>query len=318
MTLSILIVNWKSRDYLRRCLASVRSTCAELAPQIVVVDGGSFDGCGEMLALEFPQVEFVQSADNIGFGRSNNLGFEKVTGETVLLLNPDTELQEGAVSALLAEMEYLPAAGILGPRLLNTDGSLQTSCVQALPTPLNQALDSEFLRRLFPQSSLWGIRDAFSSACPVEVEAVSGACMLLRSHTFRAIGGFSPDYFMYGEDLDLCARVQRLGLKIYHIPHAQVGHHSGGSSVGAFSETSAVMMRESVGIFIRKHQGSVAGFAYRLFMAASSLTRMLLLAVPCALSRAASSKARYCLSLRKWTAILRWSAGGERLPVRSS
>jgi len=317
MTLSILIVNWRSKDFLRRCLSSIDATCASLAPQVVVVDGGSFDGCGEMLAVEFPRVTFIQSPENIGFGRSNNLGFERVTGEAVLLLNPDTELQEGAVSALLQELQRLPAAGILGARLVNSDGSLQTSCVQSLPTPLNQALDSEFLRGLFPRSSLWGVRNVFSSVDPVEVEAVSGACMMLRSHTFRALGGFSPEYFMYGEDMDLCAQVRQLGLKIFHVPRAVIVHHSGGSTVGAFSETSAVIMRESISIFIRKHQGGAAAFAYRLCMAVSSLVRMLLLALPCALSRAASSRDRYCLSLRKWTAILRWSAGGERFPARS-
>src|SRR5688572_28797322 len=102
--LSILIVNWNSKDYLRKCLQSIRTTCAELSPQIIVVDG-SFDGCGQMLAAEFPEVEFVQIAENLGFGRSNNLGFERVTGDNLLLLNPDTELKAGAVQALLCKIE---------------------------------------------------------------------------------------------------------------------------------------------------------------------------------------------------------------------
>ena len=104
MKLSILIVNWNSKDYMRECLHSISGTCGHLSPQVVVVDGGSFDGCAEMLAAEFPEVEFVQSPENIGFGRSNNLGFERVTGEALLLLNPDTELQPGAVDALLTAL----------------------------------------------------------------------------------------------------------------------------------------------------------------------------------------------------------------------
>ncbi len=99
--LSVVIVNWRSKDFLRRCLKTLQTTCGEHQPQIVVVDGASFDGCAEMLAAEFPAVDFVQSSTNIGFGRCNNLGFSRVTGEALLLLNPDTELRENAVSTLL-------------------------------------------------------------------------------------------------------------------------------------------------------------------------------------------------------------------------
>ena len=146
--LSILIVNWHSRDYLRRCLETVAATCADFAPQVIVVDGASFDGCDEMLSREFPAVKFIQSRENIGFGRSNNLGFAEVTTDAVLLLNPDTELRPGAVPRLMSVLDTMPQAGIVAGRLLNSDGALQTSCVQSFPTPLNQALDSGFLRNL--------------------------------------------------------------------------------------------------------------------------------------------------------------------------
>ena len=103
-SLSIVIVNWRSKDYLRGCLRAVAATCAELSPEIIVVDGASFDGCGEMLAAEFPYVHFVQIQENIGFGQCNNLGFSHATGEVVMLLNPDTELQPGSVQRMLAEL----------------------------------------------------------------------------------------------------------------------------------------------------------------------------------------------------------------------
>ena len=280
MTVSILIVNWKSKDYLRQCLCTVRATCGSIFPQIVVVDGASFDGCAEMLATEFPEVEFVQSRENIGFGRSNNLGFARVSGEALLLLNPDTELRENAVSLLLKHLEELPGAGILGVRLLNSDGSLQTSCVQSLPTPLNQALASESLRRLFPNSRLWGI-SALRQSAPSEVEAVSGACMMMRSETFRQVAGFNPDYFMYGEDMDLCARIRHLGLKVYHLPMVEIIHHGGRSSTGVFSKRTAVCMRASVHRFIRAHQGAGSALGYRFLMSVSSLVRLALLLPGC-------------------------------------
>jgi GT2 family glycosyltransferase len=311
--LSILIVNWNSKDHLRRCLETVCSTCRDIPLQIIVVDGGSFDGCNEMLAAEFPEVEFVQSKENIGFGRSNNLGFEHVTSEALLLLNPDAELKPNAVRLLLEQLRSTPEMGIIGARLLNSDGSLQTSCVQSLPTPLNQSLNSEFLRRLFPRSKLWGVTALESKEKPQQVEAVSGACMMLRSETFRRLGGFDPRYFMYGEDMDLCHRTALSGLKIFYLPTAEIVHHGGGSSVGKFSRLSAVFMRESVGMFIRTHQGILAAVLYRLFMAVSSMIRLVLLVPVCALSQASKKSARFD-SIRKWLAILRWSAGLERSP----
>lgn len=311
MTLSILIVNWNSKDYLRKCLQTVRSTCADLCPQIVVVDSGSFDGCGEMLAAEFPEVEFIQSPDNVGFGRSNNLGVERVSGEALLLLNPDTELTLGAVQEMLASLQSLPKPGILGVRLHRSDGTLQTGCVQSLPTPLNEFLATDFLQRTLKNASVWGTREAFRSAGPVEVECVTGACMLMYSDTFRAVGGFSPQYFMYGEDLDLCFKVRRLGLKIYHIPSVAIIHHGGGSSSGKFNKLSSVVMRESVYLFIRTNRGLAAGIAYRLLMGLSSLIHLALL-VPARLFSCASNKSGHINSMRKWMAILRWSAGVEK------
>lgn len=314
MTLSILIVNWRSKDYVRQCLLSIRTTCAAFRPQIVVVDGASFDGCAGMIRAEFPEVEFVQSQENVGFGKCNNLGFETVTGEAVLLLNPDTELKDGAVSLLLRTLTETPGVGMVGARLLNTDGTLQTSCVQSLPTPLNQALDSEFLRKLFPNSSLWGISALWQSS-PAEVEAISGACMLLRSETFRQAGGFGAQYFMYGEDMDLCAKVRKAGLKIYYEPRAEILHHGGGSTGRAFSKRSAVLMRHSIFLFLRAHRGAVAAFIYRVVMACSAVFRVALLAVVCVLKRAPGDSSRVN-ALRKWLAVFRWSAGLESAMVR--
>ena len=313
MELSIIIVNWNSKDFLRKCLQTVRSTCADLSPQIVVVDDGSFDGCGEMLADEFPEVEFIQSSKNLGFGRANNLGFERVSGDVILLLNPDTELPPGAIPELLAAFQSLPKPGILGVRLHRSDGTLQTSCVQNQPTPLNQFLAADLLKKNLPNVSVWGTREAFKSAGPVEVECVTGACMLMYSNTFRAVGGFSSQYFMYGEDLDLCFKVRRLGLRIYHIPSVAIIHHGGGSSFGEFNKFSAVLMCESVYLFIRTNRGLVAAITYRVLMAVSSLIRVPLLGVAYLFSRA-SKRSAHINSIRKWLGILRWSAGlGKRV-----
>lgn len=313
MKLSILIVNWNSKSFLRRCLETVQLACGKEVPQVIVVDGGSFDGCGEMLAAEFPEVEFVQSPDNVGFGRSNNLGFSRVKGSVLLLLNPDTELKPGAVASLMEQLTILPNAGMIGPRLLNTDGSLQTSCVKALPTPLSQMLDSEFLRRLFPASRLWGTWEAFRSERPVAVEAVSGACMLLRAEVFRRIGGFSPEFFMYGEDMDLCAKVRALGLTVYHHPRAEVVHHGSGSSQTQINQFSTVMVRVAGVIYMRRNHGPFTALLYRILQGVSAAARigavLLALLVVSGPRRAAAR-----LTLEKWWYVLRWAIG--RSPIR--
>ena len=190
MTVSILIVNWNSKDLLRQCLLSIRQTCADLEPQIVVVENGSFDGCAEMITAEFPEVEFIQSIDNIGFGRANNLGLTHVTGDAVWVLNPDTEVRQGALQTLLGELERLPDAGILSPRFLNTDLTLQSS-VHALPRPVRQAFDSEILRRALSPYALWAPPSDFAPPGTVAVEAVPGTAMLMRTETFRSVGGFT-------------------------------------------------------------------------------------------------------------------------------
>ena len=309
-TLSIVIVNWNSKDHLRRCLETIGSTCADLSPKVIVVDGASFDGCGEMLADEFPSVTFMQSPDNIGFGRCNNLGFTEVSSGKVLLLNPDTELRPGAVARLIQVLDERPNAGIVSPRLLNSDGSLQTSCVQSLPTPLNQALDSDFLRNHFPTSGLWGTAEAFRSKSPVAVEVLSGACMLLQTETFRKLGGFREEFFMYGEDVDLCYRAGRAGLINVFVPDAEVVHHGGCSSRSQVSGFGAAMQRVAIETYFRLNRSGLSAASYRLLQAASALIRLSLLLIPLMFGTGLRRE-RVRASARKWMMILRWAVKNE-------
>jgi N-acetylglucosaminyl-diphospho-decaprenol L-rhamnosyltransferase len=309
MTVSILIVNWNSKDFLRQCLWSVRDTCAELSTQVIVVDSGSFDGCAEMLKSEFPEVEFVQSNDNVGFARANNLGFSRVTGDAVLLLNPDTEVRESALQTLLDELARRPDAGILSPRLLNPDLTLQSS-VHALPRPVRQALDSEILRRLLFPYGLWAPPKDFAPAETAAVEAVAGTCMLMWSRTFRELGGFSPEYFMYAEDMDLCFRTLRAGLRIYHVPGAEVVHHGGASAASQGNRFSAVMMREALHSYMVLNHGRRNAWLYRLATGSSSLVRLVILAPGLVWGSEEQRLARKAAYARWWS-VLSWSCGQQ-------
>ena len=308
---SILVVNWNSAGHVRKCLQSVFQQTRALRLEIVVVDSGSYDGCGEMLSREFPAVKFIQSRENVGFARANNLGAGAARAARLLLLNPDTELKEDSIGLMVRRLETLPGAGALGCRLVNGDGSLQTSCVQAFPTVWNQLLDCEFLRRRFPGWSLWGTAPLHGTQ-PARAEVVSGACILVKREVFEQIGGFSECYFMYGEDLDLCFKIKQAGHGVYHTPETAIIHYGGGSTRQSASDFASVMTRESVYRFLRRHRGPASAMGYRLAMAGASVARMVLLLPMLLVAR----QSRRC-TWEKWLAILRWSLGFKRMTAHA-
>ena len=309
-TVSILIVNWNSKDLLRQCLISIRETCADLATQVVVVENGSFDGCAELIAAEFPEVDFIQSPDNIGFGCANNLGLASVTGDAVWVLNPDTEVMPGALQTLLDELETRPDAGIVSPKQLNTDLTLQTS-VHALPRPVRQALDSELLRRALSPYGLWAPPRDFDPSETVAVEAVPGTAMLMRTETFRSVGGFTPEFYMYAEDMDLCFKILRAGLRIYHVPAAVIVHHGGGSSSAQGSTYSAVMTREALRVYMARNRGALSAGSYRVASGVSALAHLALLA-PLTMLSGEPRRSMRKAAFSQWRSVLSWSAGREK------
>ena len=310
--LSIIIVNWNSARYVRKCLETVYARTRELRFEVVVVDNATYDGCGEMLAREFPDAVFIQSAENLGFARANNLGFEQARGGTLLFLNPDTEVHSPAIATLYQALGELPRAGAVGARLLNTDGTVQASCIQSFPTILNQLLDSEFLRTRRPRSPLWGIAPLFvPDAGPTEVEVISGAGLMIRRDVFEQAGKFSAEYFMYAEDLDLCFKVRQEGFLNYYIPQASIVHHGGGSSRQSHSEFSTVMMRESICRFLTKTRGRAYGFCYRVALLLGAACRLLLL-LPLAAARVLTrNQYRATVSIHKSLAIAKWALGRQ-------
>lgn len=306
MKVSIVIVNWNSVYYLKKCLDCLCSKSSKYEVQTVVVDAASYDGAAKLVSEEFPRVEFIQLHENVGFGVANNEALHAANGDVLVLLNPDCEVSLNALDILVDELLTLNGAGIVGPRLLNSDGSLQTSCVNALPTAINRALDCEVLRRLFPRSKLWGTFAAFSSSRPVTVGSVSGACMAMRRDLFVELGGFCPAYFMYCEDIDLCARVQHRGYYIYHVPHCSVVHHGGTSSISQGSTFSAVMMRRSAAKYFLMHHGAVVAFAYRFSQGLVSLLRTCIAWIMVLISTE-DKKAKFKSISKRYSAVCHWA-----------
>jgi GT2 family glycosyltransferase len=310
MDLSIIIINWNSKNFLRECLLSIGKHTTGVSYEIIVIDNASFDGAAELLALDFPQVKYIQSAENLGFARGNNRAAQQASGNYLLFLNPDTEILSNAIGLMFQSAKALPDAGVLGARLLNTDCSLQTSCVQSYPRILNQLLDSEALRNWFPESSLWGTAVLYErSYQPLRVEGISGACMLISHEVFWHVSGFSEEYFMYYEDMDLCRKVQRAGRRNYLVPGAEVVHHGGKSSGGASTRFSSIMMAESAWRYFAKEHGAGWALLFRLCLAGKAFSRSILLSLAYVAPASNSRRERLRRSLRKWTAVFRWAIG---------
>ncbi len=312
MDLSIIIVNWNSKDFLRRCLDSIATEPHPFEWEVLVVDSGSRDGCDLMLKEEFPSVRFFQ-AENIGFARSNNLAFAQAKGEFVLFLNPDTEMAKGALDSMFSAIQRLPQAGVVGCKLLNTDGTIQSSCIKAFPSLLNQMLDTEFLQKLFPRAKLWGmaaLHDAGESVA--EVDVISGACMLLRRDIFKQLGMFTEAYFMYSEDVDLCFKSKAAGHKNYFVPKSVVVHHGGASSAQTTTSSfSSVLMLESRWRFFRRTRSEMYAWLYRIEMTLVCFSRIMLAVLSSPLGLIFNRFARWKQIIGKWYPRLRWTLGLE-------
>jgi GT2 family glycosyltransferase len=320
MKLSIIIVNWNSLAFLQKCLKSVYTHLHDISFEVIVVDNASPETGIELLSTDFPKVLLIKSAVNLGFAGANNLGFRKSSGEYVLFLNPDTEIVDNAIQIMLGHSASLKDPGIIGCKLLNTDLSVQTSCIQTFPTIPNQVLDYEYLRLRWPSWSFWSIDALFSdNANPVSVEVISGACMLLRRDVYERAGMFTEDYFMYAEDLDLCYKVKAVGLRNYYVGKAQVIHHGGQSSNRVnVSNWSTIMRFKGVHQFCVKRQGSLYGSLFRATMGAAALLRIIVLSFAKPFVGNDLRKQSIKNSTSKWLAVLKWSYGGSATLLQAS
>jgi GT2 family glycosyltransferase len=314
MHLSIIIVNWNSKIFLDKCISSIIKNTKQVDFEIIVIDSGSFDGSSEMIRQRYPRVKFLQGQQNLGFAKANNEAFITSCGSNILFLNPDTEVESRSVHALLKNLESITRVGAVGARLLNSDGSVQSTCIRAFPTILNQILDAEVLKKESPFSRLWGMAPLYDQPAKTsKVDAVSGACLMVKRAAFAEVGMFSTDYFMYSEDIDLCYKLNAAGLDNYYIPDATVVHHGGAStaqnSVTIFSD---VMMLESRFRYFRKTRSAFYCRLYQLSMLFVSAIRISLLLIFRPFFKDCEKVNLIGKGLIKWMARLRWTLGHEK------
>jgi hypothetical protein len=302
MDLSIIIVNWNSINYLRVCIASILQHTRGIAFEVVVVDNASPAGDADIIEREFKDIVFIRSPKNLGFAGANNCGFRRSTGDCVLFLNPDTELLGPAINRMFEKVKALPDCGIMGCKLLNSDHSVQTSSIQKFPTISNQLFQSEVLRLRWPGFPLWNIGPLFSSSPqPARVEAITGACMMMRRKVFEEVGLYSEDYWMYSEDLDLCFKVQRAGFRNYYTGEATILHHAGKSSNPGWA--MKMKLRSDLR-FLTISRGRFYTLAFRTAMVFNALARMAVIAILYPFGRLAGRQKGLEQTWAKWRMIL--------------
>ncbi len=271
--LSIIIVNWNTRDLLRQCLHSVLADADTMQPHRVetfVVDNASTDGSVQVVRAEFPWVRLIENEENVGFATANNQAIRQSCGEYLLLLNSDTEIRPGALAALVHFLDRHPAVGAAGARLLNPDGTLQISSYPA-PTLLREFWRLFHLDALYPYACYR--MQTWSLDTPRAVDMVQGAALVLRRKTLNQVGLLDEDYFMYTEEVDLCFRIRQAGWCIYWIPQAAIVHY-GGQSTQQVAPEMFLRLYESKLLYLRKHYGHSAGRVYKAILLLASLCRI--------------------------------------------
>lgn len=265
MDLSVILVNWNTRDLLRRCLESLRGALAGIEAEIVVVDNASADGSAAMVRDQFPQVRLIANSENRNYAAGSNQGLAAATGEHLLLLNPDTELTATAVRALLEFLQARPRAGAVAPLLAHPDGGAQAS-VRRFPTPALMA------RTVFGRALGRADADGYwiepdPEGEPVVVDQPMASCFLVRATALREIGGFDEQFPLFFNDVDLCFRLRQAGWEIWYVPRVRVLHHGGASTRQARPRAIRESHRGLQRYFAKHHRREMNGVAFGGLMA---------------------------------------------------
>ncbi len=268
MDLSIVIVNWNTRDLLTQCLDSIYGNPPQRSFQVWVIDNNSSDASSAMVRERFPRANLIANDTNVGFARANNQGIRQSTGQLVLLLNSDTRVHPGALDRLVDYMEDHPKVGVAGVRLLNLDGS-----IQYYPTSLPRLSNQLAMLWYLP-----GRREFLTGRTgqhePCEVDRVKGACLAVRHEVLDQIGLMDEGLFLYAEEDDICQRARQAGWKIVFLPSVLVTHY-GGASTEQMSEQALIHLYRGKLWFVRKYRGRLEAGLLKLVIGASYLARIL-------------------------------------------
>ena len=315
--LTIVIVNWNSKDMLRDCINSILKYNDMRLIRIVVVDNDSSDKSAEMINILFPFIMLINSGGNIGFARANNMALPHINSPYVLFLNPDTLVYEDTIGKMIQFMENHKEVGLAGCRMrypegridnLGTDGGAHTLALQWFTSPITELISIMFLtdKNILRFKKILPYHDPNKSGY---VNKIMGTCMMIRKNVLDKIGGFDERFFMYGEDADLCKRISDAGWKLYYMSDAQIVHYCGGSSNKTIKEFPIITRCESIQKLIHKYYGKCGTILYRVVVFIGSIIRIMLLFIENVISLSILKKKKLYNneSIKKYYIMLKWT-----------
>ncbi|NKX43581.1 glycosyltransferase family 2 protein [Roseicyclus persicicus] len=272
MDLSVVIVNWNTEDLLRDCLRSVFAGLGPVQAEVIVVDNASSDGSVAMVRAEFPGVQLIETGRNLGFAGGNNVALRIATGRHVMLLNTDTLVHGDVLPRAVAWMDAHPQVGVMGPRVLNADGTVQPSS-SAFPSLTHLAMQTLGLTRIrrLDRYRMTG----WDRTTEARVEVISGAAMFVRRAAMDEVGLLDEAFFFYGEETDWCHRFARAGWELRFVPIPEITHFGGGAA-HRLNHRRDVLMTQGTTRLHRKHGGLAAGIACFAILAAHNASRAVL------------------------------------------
>lgn len=297
--LSVIIVNWNTRELLLNCIDSFYRTVKGLTSEIFVVDNGSSDGSVDSVRSTFPEIELIQNERNLGFARANNEALRRRKGRYALLLNTDVVLTDRAVRTLVDFMDRNPAVSVAGGQLVNGDGSKQNS-FDNFPSLITEALNKSLLRMLFPKRYP-SKRVSYDN--PIDVHSVIGACMVVRSRAIDEVGLLDEDYFFFLEETDWCYRMWRGKWRVCHVPQAKVMHLQG-RTVDLVRDRAKIEYYRSLYLFFKKHRGTGASVLLRGFLFSRFCTDFVITLLSCLFTGFRSEKLKRKLGI--YAKLIHW------------
>jgi GT2 family glycosyltransferase len=257
LDLSVIIVNYNVKEFLQNLLHSIEKASDKITKEVIVVDNASDDGSVKLIKNKFPSIHIIENKVNAGFGKANNQALELARGEYILLINPDAIVSEDTFDKMITFFKENPDAGLAGCKILNADGSLQLACRRSFPGPWTSFTKVTSLSSLLPESKLFARYNLtyLDENKTYEVDAISGSFMMMKKEVYQKVGGFDEEFFMYGEDLDLCYRVQQVGFKVYYVHSTQIIHYKGESTKRSNLDETKIFYN-AMHLFVKKHLSS--------------------------------------------------------------
>ena len=250
---SVIIVAYRSRDESGPCLAALPRELQGRAVEGTVVDNSPEDGAGEIVRRGFPWVRYLALPENLGFGRANNFGYREATGECILFLNPDTVSNAAALEHCLRRLQAEPDIGLISPKLVQADGSMDLACRRSIPTLWDGFCRASGLAAALPRTRLFAGYNLTNlpEDGTYDVGAINGAFMMARREVLERVGQFDEAFFMYGDDLDLCIRVARAGYRIVYDGRCAITHLKGRSVARDYDRMARAIFDANLQVYLK-------------------------------------------------------------------